>query len=232
MQAAVMLWHTIAVLTNTAFATTVAVAVPVILLALGAEARQLDERTRPQRSLSPFIANFIANRSGEAEQFLESFPDASPDWTTEQTRTQWANYQRWIRSRPALSSMRGAVPRAYLTTVFWALTIASLSVTEVGTLVWLSGHHPETGDWPSLAWFSVVSCSLSVVLLFAVPTLRLLWFQMPSFSDQKLPDSYLRIIERKFGLSANASQEERRRWHNMVNNRPQTDGEPPPMGEL
>jgi hypothetical protein len=207
---------------NDTFATTVAVAVPVILLALGAEARELDERTRPQRSLSPFIANYIAKTSGEVEKFLESFPDASPDWTVEQTRTQWANYRRWIRARsPSLFSWSGAVPRVYLATVLWALTIASLSVTEVGTLVWLSNHHPEGGDWPALAWLSVVSCSLSMVLLFTVPTLRLLWFQVPTFSDPKLPASFWQIIERKFGLPADASKEERQRWQDTMNDYPQ-----------
>ena len=205
---------------NAAFATTVAVAVPVILLALGAESRELDKRTRPGRSLSLFIANFITKRSGEVEQFLEEFPDASPDWTIEQTRTQWANYRRWVREQGLLIPMSRAmpVPRAYMTTVLWALTIASLSVTEVGTLVWLSSHHPEAGDWPALAWFSVVSCSLSMVLLFTVPTLRLLWFQIPSISDQQLPASYWQIIERKFGLPRDASKEERQRWLETMKN--------------
>jgi hypothetical protein len=205
---------------NTNFATTVAVAVPVILVALGAEARQLDERTRPQRSFSPFIANLIVKWSGEAEQFLESFPDASPDWTVEQTRTQWANYRRWARDHSSLMVFAGAVPREYLATILWALTIASLSVTEVWMLVWLSSQHPTAGDWSALAWLSVASCSLSMVLLFTVPTLRLLWFQAPSLTDQKYPDSFWHIIERKFGLSANASEEERQRWLNTMKDQP------------
>ncbi|MCX4792355.1 MULTISPECIES: hypothetical protein [unclassified Streptomyces] len=188
---------------------TVAVVVPVILLALGAEARMLDERTRPQRSFSPFIAKQFS----EAEQFLESFPDASPDWTVEQTRTQWANYVRWS-NRPTL--YLGAVPWVYFATIYWALTIAALSVTEVWTLVWLTSHHPEAGDWPALAWLSVVSCALGMVLLLAVPTLRLLWFDVRTFSDP-IPDSFLQIIERKFGLPADASKKEQQRWLATMN---------------
>lgn len=110
-------------------------------------------------------------------------------------------------------SLLGALQlRVYLATVLWALTIASLSVTEVWTLVWLSSHHPDAGDWSELAWLSVVSCALGVVLLFTVPTLRLLWFQVQIPRDLEPPDSYLRLLERKFGLSADASREERRAW--------------------
>jgi hypothetical protein len=195
------------VLVNSVFATTVAVAVPVILLALGAEARGLDERTRPQRNYS----QLIAKRFAEAEQVLESFPDASPDWTPMQTRTQWASYQRWVRSSPI-----DFVPPAYLATILWALTITSLSVVEVWTLVWLGGPHPDAGDSPALAWLSVIACALGVILLLAIPTLRLLWIQFPSTSNLELPDSFMQLVERKFGLSANATNEERRRWlHDM-----------------
>lgn len=81
-----------AVLMNSEFATTVAVAVPVILLALGAEARELDKRTRAQRD---WPSSFNAKWYSEAEQALESFPDASPDWTAEQLRTQLVHYQQW-----------------------------------------------------------------------------------------------------------------------------------------
>jgi hypothetical protein len=210
-----MAWKAAAVLMNSEFATTVAVAVPVILLALGAEARELDKRTRAQRD---WPSSFNAKWYSEAEQALKSFPDASPDWTVEQLRTQLVHYQQWrgqwVRDRGSSPIfLLGALQlRVYLATVLWALTIASLSVTEVWTLVWLSSHHPDAGDWSELAWLSVVSCALGVVLLFTVPTLRLLWFQVQTPRDLEPPDSYLRLLERKFGLSADASREERRAW--------------------
>ena len=115
---------------NSEFATTVAVAVPVILLALGAEARELDKRTRAQRD---WPSSFNAKWYSEAEQALESFPDASPDWTAEQLRTQLVHYQQW---RGQWVRDRGSSPifllgtlqlRVYLATVLWALTIASRS---------------------------------------------------------------------------------------------------------
>ena len=94
-----------AVLMNSEFATTVAVAVPVILLALGAEARELDKRTRAQRD---WPSSFNAKWYSEAEQALESFPDASPDWTAEQLRTQLVHYQQWrgqwVRDRGSFTS--------------------------------------------------------------------------------------------------------------------------------
>jgi hypothetical protein len=150
---------------------------------------------------------------------LKSFPDASSDWTTEQTRTQWANYRRWSADRSSLSLLSDAVPSTYFVTAFWALTIVSLGVTEVLTLVWLANHHAQAGDWPALAWLSVVSCGLGMILLLTVPTLRLLWFEVPSISDQNLPDSFRDMIERKFGLPADASEEERRRWLAMMSER-------------
>lgn len=215
-------------LTNATFATTVAVAVPVILLALGAESRELDKRTRPQRNFTPFLTDLAIRNVKPAERFLESFPDASPDWTVEQTRPQWANYRRWVHNNSvSFISVAGAVPRVYLTTLLWAFTIASLSVTEVWTLVWLSTQHPETGDSPTLAWLSVISCSLSMVLLFAVPALRLLWFQIPTTStfDPQLPDSFWQVLERKFGLPSHATKEERQQWLEMMNSPPQrSDG--------
>jgi hypothetical protein len=153
-------------------------------------------------------------------QFLEAYPDASPDWTVEQTRTQWANFQRWLTRSPVppVAGM-DMVPWEYFATVFWALTIAALSVTEVWTLVWLAGRHSDAGDGPALAWLSVVSCALGMVLLLTAPTLRLLWFQIPSGSDLKLPDTLLQALEGKFGLPTDASEEERKRWFATMNQR-------------
>jgi hypothetical protein len=204
------------VLTNTAFATSVVVVVPVVLLALGAEARALDERTRPQRTLGLFLAGRIR----EAERLLESFPDATTDWSVEQRRTQWTSFRRAGGNSISLMSAVNAVPDAYTATITWALTITSLTLTEILNLVWLADHHPEAGDWSGLAWLSVTSIAMGMLLLLAVPVLRLLWFQIPSPENTEIPDSYYEVIERKFGLPANASKEERRRWISMMNERP------------
>jgi hypothetical protein len=138
-----------------AFASAVAVTVPIFALAAGAEARGIRERLRqpdPQweREFAAYSADHELDTSqGPAEIFA------------------------YLKGVPRLSRLY-AVERAMAIAgaVVWLVVFVLLGIAELGSLVWLADA-TAAGD-PGLAQFSLVSIGLAMLTLIVTPVVYLL----------------------------------------------------------
>jgi hypothetical protein len=138
-----------------AFASAVAVSVPIFALAAGAEARGVRERLR--RPDERWEHDFAAYRA-EHDADLEGRP---------------AEVLGYFKSMPALSRFYLAERVvAIASALAWLVVFVLLGITELRCLVWLGDGEPA-GD-SGLATFSLVVMGLSMLALVLAPTLYLL----------------------------------------------------------
>ena len=138
-----------------AFASAVAVTVPIFALAAGAEARGIRERLRqPDPQWEREFAAYNAEREldtsqGPAEIFayLKGVPRLSRLYTVERAM-----------------AIAGAI--------VWLVVFVLLGIAELGSLVWLAGA-TAAGN-PGLAQFSLVSIGLAMLSLIVTPVVYLL----------------------------------------------------------
>ena len=137
-----------------AFASAVAVSVPIFALAAGAEARGVRERLR--RPDERWEHDFAAYRA-EHDADLEGRP---------------AEVLGYFKSMPALSRFYLAERVvAIASALAWLVVFVLLGITELRCLVWLGDGEPA-GD-SGLATFSLVVMGLSMLALVLAPTLYL-----------------------------------------------------------
>jgi len=137
-----------------AFASAVAVTVPILALAAGAEARAIRERLR--RPDETWEKSFQAYQA-ERELDMEKPP---------------GEVLAYFRDVPAISRLY--VAQRLLTiagAVVWMVVFVLLTLVEVFGLVWL-GDGAQPGD-SGLATFSVVAVALALVALIMAPALYL-----------------------------------------------------------
>ena len=138
-----------------AFASAVAVSVPIFALAAGAEARGVRERLR--RPDERWEHDFAAYRA-EHDADLEGRP---------------AEVLGYFKGMPALSRFYLAERVvAIASALAWLVVFVLLGITELRCLVWLGDGEPA-GD-SGLATFSLVVMGLSMLALVLAPTLYLL----------------------------------------------------------
>ncbi|HEX3922384.1 MAG TPA: hypothetical protein VHY31_08860 [Streptosporangiaceae bacterium] len=138
-----------------AFASAVAVSVPIFALAAGAEARGIRERLR--RPDQEWENHFAAYRA-EHEHGLEGRPD---------------EVFRYFRGMPGLSRLYLAERAVAIgSALAWLVIFVLLGITELRCLVWLGDGQPAGAS--GLATFSLVVIGLSMLALILGPTLYLL----------------------------------------------------------
>jgi hypothetical protein len=138
-----------------AFASAVAVSVPIFALAAGAEARGVRERLRRpderwERDFAAFRAEHDADLEGRLQEVLgyfKSMPGPSRSYLAE----------RVVAIASALA---------------WLVVFVLLGITELRCLVWLGDGEPAGAS--GLATFSLVVMGLSMLALVLGPTLYLL----------------------------------------------------------
>jgi hypothetical protein len=138
-----------------AFASAVAVSVPIFALAAGAEARGIRERLRrPDEEWERLFAAYRAERDIDL--------DGRPD-----------EVFRYFKSMPALSRFYVAERIvAIASALAWLAVFVLLGITELRCLVWLGDGEPAGGS--GLATFSLVVMGLSMLALVLGPALYLL----------------------------------------------------------
>ncbi|MFC5888749.1 hypothetical protein ACFQ0M_48670 [Kitasatospora aburaviensis] len=162
---------------TTEYVTAVVVVVPVILFAVGAEARAFEVRTRDQRG-----AFFWGSRIKQVLDHLREIPAPDPAWTTEQT-AEWRQevgdeLERVFSlqySREELFSSAKALA-LWLVGSVWVLTVFVLVLVEGLSLAWLGSEHRDTNG--GLAVFSLVSILAGSGMLLVGPVLRLGWLDL------------------------------------------------------
>ncbi len=138
-----------------AFASAVAVSVPIFALAAGAEARGIRDRLR--RPDEQWERDFAAYR-GDHEPDLDGRP---------------ADIFRFFKGAPALSKLYVAERIvAIVSAVAWLVVFVLLGITELRCLVWLGDGEPAGNS--GLAGFAVVVIGLAMLALIVAPTLYLL----------------------------------------------------------
>lgn len=138
-----------------AFASAVAVSVPIFALAAGAEARGIRDRLR--RPDEQWERDFAAYR-GDHEPDLDGRP---------------ADIFRFFKGAPALSKLYVAERIvAIVSAVAWLVVFVLLGLTELRCLVWLGDGEPAGNS--GLAAFAVVVIGLAMLALIVAPTLYLL----------------------------------------------------------
>jgi hypothetical protein len=184
---------------NAAFATTVAVVVPVILLAVGAEAREFEARTRGRRS-STFqeVATLLLESLKQAPNYDPSLSEqentelenlAFDDWLRRISESAPKLIPPWLKKLADTSAYPNAI-LAYFAFMFrlityafvsaigmaWLSAVVCLTIVEGQSIYWLGQENPT--PQPGVAQFALVTIMASMSLLFATPVLRLI-FQSP-----------------------------------------------------
>ncbi len=179
---------------NAAFATTVAVVVPVILLAVGAEAREFEARTRGHRS-SAFqeVAALLLESLKQAPNYDPSLSEEENDELENLIFEDW--FRRvfeagsklappWLKERASTMAYPNAVLAYFafsfrlvtylvfsLISMAWLAAVVCLTVVEGQNIYWLG--QISGGPEPGVAQFALVTIIASTGLLFATPILRL-----------------------------------------------------------
>lgn len=147
------------------FATTVALVIPVILFAAGAEARSFVERTRELRAAPPPLAESAMS----ALFALRGIPSAGPATSLEELEKRRKDLRRGAQD--LLYTLRHTQAKRYPNLValwligsLWAVVIAILIVLESLTLAWLSAENPHRNE--NLAIASLVFVLVGMAMLF------------------------------------------------------------------
>jgi hypothetical protein len=138
-----------------AFASTVAVTVPIFALAAGAEARGIRERLRQpdpkwEREFAAYTAEHeldLSQRPGEIFAYLKGVPALSTLYKAERAM-----------------AIAGAIA--------WLVIFVLLGITELRCLVWLTDGSPPGNS--GLAQFSIVVIGLAMLTLIVAPVIYLL----------------------------------------------------------
>ncbi len=138
-----------------AYASAVAVIVPIFALAAGAEARGIRERLRRP---DPQWEREFAAYNAEHELDMDKAP---------------SDVFAYLKDVPGLSRLYKAErAMAIVGAVVWLVVFVMLGIAELGSLIWLAdGAVP--GD-PGLAQFSAVSIGLAMLTLIVAPVFYLL----------------------------------------------------------
>ena len=139
-----------------AFASAVAVTVPILALAAGAEVRAVRERVRrPDEEWEKAFAAYREERKLQGEK-------------------SHAEVLKFVAEMPAMPKAFVAERVAAVTGAFvWLVVFVLLAVTELLSLVWL-GDGARGAD-PGLAQFSVVSIGIALAALIISPAVYLLF---------------------------------------------------------
>lgn len=139
-----------------AFASAVAVTVPILALAAGAEVRAVRERVRrPDEEWEKAFAAYREERKLQGEK-------------------SHAEVLKFVAEMPAMPKAFVAERVAAVTGAFvWLVVFVLLAVTELLSLVWL-GDGARGAD-PGLAQFSVVSIGIALAALIVSPAVYLLF---------------------------------------------------------
>lgn len=152
------------------FAVTIAVVIPVVLLAAGVEARDFERTSRELRTTGRF--RFVANVAAGLWAKAGIEPGMGREETERRLRPV---FEEALRGRgflrlALLGNLTGRIAAAV--GVVWAATVVSLTVAQIWVLVWLTSPRPQ-GD-SALAVFSVAAVAAGITMQFGAPVVRLL----------------------------------------------------------
>ncbi|MFD9004835.1 hypothetical protein ACFV0T_28410 [Streptomyces sp. NPDC059582] len=155
------------------YAESIAVVLPVILLAAVVEMRAFEQQTRTwwAEVLAPFIAA------------ARTVPGGGHEWTDDARKEARSHIERLARDDVRFANARvlsGFMGSKFIATMlvagWWCITTGLMVVTEIRMLWWLGQQEP-TAD-PDLAVFGMAATGAGLAMLVVAPVVRVLVLQV------------------------------------------------------
>ncbi|WP_194904429.1 hypothetical protein [Catenulispora rubra] len=149
-----------------------AVVIPILLFAAGAEAREFESRTHGRRGLLLW-----EQRADQVKAYLGTLPDRDMNIPSQELQARSLELRGEIvkiaLKRPTASELLSSARGVAFTVLglVWALTVFFLALTQILILVWLGQPSPRPDD--SLATMSLFAIIAGLVMMFLMPLLRL-----------------------------------------------------------
>ncbi|MET8860414.1 hypothetical protein [Streptomyces sp. NPDC004579] len=155
------------------YAESIAVVLPVILLAAVIEMRAFEQQTRTwwAEVFAPFIAA------------VRTIPGGGREWTDEARAEARSHIELLARDDVRFTNVRvlsGFMGGKFIATLlvggWWCATAGLMAVTEIRMLWWLGQHEPSAN--PTLAAFGIVATGGGMAMLVVAPIVRVLTLQV------------------------------------------------------